>query len=131
MADGPENDFFATQFATAIAREMSAPDQSTYWFGRMTRFLGSDEYVFRNLFGADYTEKELLAKYQRGDFLVNRFDITNVVYTDDLANADMATVTMDVHIEAVIDGSNEIGDFTLSHKIKRGWQTYESTLIPV
>lgn len=128
MPDGPENDYFATQFATSIVQESGGGAKTNYWFGRMLRFLGSSEYVFRNFFGTDYTEKEFRAKYQNGEIAVNRFDISNVVYTIDPADATLAVVTMNVYIEAVLDNQAESGNFTLAHKVKRGWQAYDSQL---
>ncbi|MCY7345524.1 MAG: hypothetical protein LH614_04820 [Pyrinomonadaceae bacterium] len=128
MPDGPENDFFATQFATSIVQESGGGGKTTYWFGRMLRFLGSDQYVFRNFFGTDYTEKEFRAKYENGDLLVNRFDVSNIVYAIDPADSTLAVVTMNVHIEAVIDNQAKSGDFTLAHKVKLGWQAYASEL---
>lgn len=127
MPDGPENDYFATQFATSIVGE-SGGDRNTYWFGRMLRFLGSDEYVFRNFFGTDYTETEFRAKYEKGDITVNRFDISNVNYAIDAADPTLAVVTMDVYIEAKVDGVFKSGNHKLRHRVKQGWQAYESEL---
>ena len=127
MPDGPEYDYFATQFATSIVQE-SGGNRSTYWFGRMLRFINKDEYVFRNFFGNDYTEAEFRAKYENGDIEVDQFDISNVTYTVDPNDATLATVTMDVYIQAKIDGTGYGGTYTLTHKIKLGWQAYESEL---
>ncbi|HLM60158.1 MAG TPA: hypothetical protein VK308_05100 [Pyrinomonadaceae bacterium] len=128
MPDGPANDYFATQFATAIVKESGGSGKTTYWWGRMIRFLDSDEYVFRNFFGTDYTETEFRKKYESGDITVSVFDISNVNYTIDPNDPTLATVTMDVHIEAVVDDVDRTGDFTLTHKVKQGWQAYESEL---
>jgi hypothetical protein len=127
MPDGPENDFFATQFATSIVRE-SGGNRNSYWFGRMLRFLGSNEYVFRNFFGTDYTETEFRAKYENGDITVDRFDISNVDYAIDAADPTLAVVTMNVYIEAKVDGVFRSGNHTLRHRVKQGWQAYESEL---
>ena len=127
MPDGPENDYFATQFATAIVKE-SGGGRSTYWFGRMLRFLGSDEYVFRNFFGTDLTETQFREKYENGDIKVNRFDISNVVYSIDPNDPTLAVVTMNVDIEAVVNGSEVGGSRVLTHRVKLGWQAYESEL---
>ena len=127
MPDGPENDYFATQFATAIVQE-SGGGRNTYWFGRMLRFLGKSEYVFRNFFGADLTETEFREKYESGEITVNRFDISNVVYTIDANDPTLAVVTMNVDIEAVVNGSEVGGSRTLTHRLKQGWQAYESEL---
>jgi len=35
---------------------------------------------------------------------------------------------MDVHIEGSIDGVSKTEDFKLTHKLKLGWQAYESEL---
>lgn len=127
MPDGPENDYFAKQFADSIVKE-SGGKQNTYWFGRMLRFLGSDEYVFRNFFGVDYTETRFREKYENGDITVNRFDISNVSYAIDAADPTLAVVTMDVYIEAKVDGTFRSGNHTLRHRVKQGWQAYESEL---
>jgi len=128
MPDGPENDYFATQFATSIVQESGGGGRSTYWFGRMLRFLDHNEYVFRNFFGTDYTETQFREKYEKGEIVVNTFAISNVVYTIDPMDQTLAVVRMNVHIEAVIDGSDQSGDFSLAHKVKRGWLAYESEL---
>ncbi|CAA9377725.1 MAG: hypothetical protein AVDCRST_MAG74-109 [uncultured Pyrinomonadaceae bacterium] len=127
MPDGPENDFFATQFATSIVSE-SGGNRNSYWFGRMLRFLGSNEYVFRNFFGTDYTETEFRAKYENGDITVDRFDISNVNYAIDADDPTLAVVTMNVYIEAKVDGVFRSGNHTLRHRVKQGWQAYESEL---
>jgi len=127
MPDGPENDYFATQFATSIVRE-SGGNRNAYWFGRMLRFLGSHEYVFRNFFGTNYTETEFRAKYESGDITINRFDISNVNYAIDATDPTLAVVTMDVFIEAKVDGTAHSGSHTLRHRVKQGWQAYESEL---
>jgi len=127
MPDGPENDFFATQFATSIVNE-SGGNRNAYWFGRMMRFLGSDEYVFRNFFGQNYTETEFRAKYESGDITIDRFDISNVNYAIDAGDPTLAVVTMNVNIEAKVDGTAHTGNHTLRHKVKQGWQAYESEL---
>ena len=126
MPDGPENDYFATQFATAIVQESGALTQ--YWFGRQLRFLGSNEFVFKNFFREDYTESQFIAAMKSGAISVSTFDISNIDYDIDPNDPDMATVTMDVYIEATIDSVTKFGNFTLTHKVKRAWQTYESEL---
>lgn len=127
MPDGPENDYFATQFATAIVNE-SGGNRSNYWFGRMLRFLGSDEYVFKNFFGTDYTETQFREKYESGDITVNQFDISNVSYAIDANDPTLAVVTMDVAIDVTIDATRHSGNHTLRHRVKQGWQAYESEL---
>ena len=127
MPDGPENDFFATQFATSIVRE-SGGNRNAYWFGRMLRFLGSDEYVFRNFFGTNYTETQFREKYENGDITISKFDISNVSYAIDAGDPTLAVVTMDVNIEAKVDGVDKSGNHTLRHRVKQGWQAYESEL---
>lgn len=127
MPDGPENDYFATQFATAIVKESGGLEEP-YWFGRMVRYLGSSEYVFRNFFGADYTESQFRAKYDKGEILVDRFDISDIEYAIDPNDPTLATVRMNVTVEATIDGEKKSGQFRLVHKVKQGWQAYESEL---
>lgn len=127
MPDGPENDYFATQFATSIVQE-SGGASTSYWFGRMIRFLGSSEYVFRNFFGTDYTEKQFREKYENGGITIARFDISNVNYAIDAGDPTLAVVTMDVYIEAKVDGTFQSGNHTLRHRVKQGWQAYESEL---
>lgn len=132
MPDGPENDYFATQFADSIVRESGGAGKTTYWFGRMLRFLGSNEYVFRNFFGQDLTEKQFRQKYESGAITVSRFDISNVDYAPDPSapnDPTLAVVTMNVNIEAEVDGNEVGGNFTLKHRVKQGWQAYESELI--
>ncbi len=126
MPDGPENDYFATQFATAIVQESNKTTQ--YWFGRLLRFLGSNEFVFKNFFKKDYTESEFIDELKTGNIVVTAFDISNVNYAIDPNDPTLATVTMNVHIEATINGVGRTGDSTLTHKVKQSWQTYESTL---
>jgi len=127
MPDGPENDYFATQFATAIVQE-SGGNRNMYWVGRLMRFLGSTEYVFRNFFGTDYTETQLREKMESGDITVDQFDISNISYTVDSTDPTLATVTMDVDITATVDGTSQSGNHTLTHQVKQGWQAYSSQL---
>jgi len=126
MPDLAENDFFATQFAISIVRESG--EAENYWFGRMLRFLDTSEFVFRNFFGTDYTERELRRKMTSGQINVSVFDVTNVNYTIDPNDSSLATVTCDVSIEAMVDGVRKGDSFTLTHKVKQGWQSYESIL---
>lgn len=126
MPDGPENDYFATQFASAIVKESGA--NADYWFGRMLRFLDHDEWVFKNFFGDDYTESDFRKSYGDGDITVETFDISNVNYTVNATDPTLATVTMNVYIEATVDGVAKSGSFTLTHKVKQGWQSYQSQL---
>lgn len=126
MPDSAQFDFFATQFATSIVRESGT--SKVYWFGRMLRYLDSDEFVFRNFFGNDYTEDEFRQRMKDGTINVEAFDISNINYTVDPNDSTLATVTCDVHITASINNVRKGGDFTLTQKIKQGWQTYESTL---
>ena len=126
MPDLAEHDFFATQFAISIVRESG--EAENYWFGRMLRFLDTSEFVFRNFFGTDYTERELRRKMTSGQINVSVFDVTNVNYTIDPNDSSLATVTCDVNIEAMVDGVRKSDNFTLTHKVKRSWQAYESIL---
>jgi len=71
-------------------------------------------------------ESEFREKFRNGDIRVSAFDISNVSYAIDPTDSTLATVTMDVHIEAIVDGTEKNGDFTLTHKVKQGWQAYES-----
>jgi len=126
MPDLAEHDFFATQFAISIVRESG--EAENYWFGRMLRFLDTSEFVFRNFFGTDYTEGEFRRKMKSGQINVRIFDVTNVNYAIDPNDSSLATVTCDVNIEAIVDGVKKGDNFTLTHKVKRSWQTYESIL---
>lgn len=126
MPDGPENDYFATQFATSIVKESGAG--TDYWFGRMLRFLEKNEYVFKNFFGNDYTESQFRKRFSEGNITVEKFDISNTNYTLNPNDPTLATVTMNVHIEATVEGVAKTGDFTLTHKVKQGWQAYSSEL---
>ena len=126
MPDTPLYDFFATQFAISIVRESGEPE--AYWFGRMLRYLDTDEFVFRNFFGVDYTEDEFRKSMKSGVINVETFNISNINYTLDPNDSTMATVTCDVEIAASVNNVKKSGNFTLTHKIKQGWQTYESTL---
>jgi hypothetical protein len=126
MPDTAQYDFFATQFATSIVNESGKAE--TYWFGRMLRYIDSDEFEFRNFFGTDYTEDEFRKQMSAGVIDVTVFNISNVSYTPDPNDPTLATATCDVEIEAVINNVRKSGNFTLTHKIKQGWQTYESTL---
>lgn len=128
MPDGPADDYFATQFATSIVQESGGEGKTVYWWGRLIRYLDTNEYVFRNFFGIDYTEKEFRAKYETGKIKITRFDISNVEYTVDPTDPNSAVVTMNAHIEAMVDGADKVGDFMLTHKVKKGWQAYESEL---
>ncbi len=128
MPDGPENDYFATQFATSIVSESGGGGRNTYWFGRMLRFLGSSEYVFRNFFGTDYTETAFREKYENGEITVEEFKISNVNYALDPQDETLAVVTMNVYIQAKVDGVGYGGTYALKHKVKKGWQAYESEL---
>jgi len=126
MPDTAQYDYFATQFATSIVQESGTA--KAYWFGRMLRYLDSDEFVFRNFFGADYTEDNFRQGMKNGNVNVEVFDISNVNYTLDPNDSTLATVTCDVNIIASVDNVRKSGTFTLTHKIKQGWQTYESAL---
>jgi hypothetical protein len=126
MPDSAQYDFFATQFATSIVRESG--ESENYWFGRMLRYLETDEFVFRNFFGADYTEDDFRKSMINGTIDVTVFNISNVSYTVDPNDSTLATATCDVEIEANVNNVRKSGNFTLTHKIKQGWQTYESTL---
>ncbi len=92
------------------------------------RFLGSTEYIFRNFFGTDYTETQFREKMESGDITVEQFNISNVSYAVDSTDPTLAVVTMDVAIVATVNASEQSGNFTLTHKVKQGWQAYESEL---
>lgn len=126
MPDTEQYDYFATQFATSIVNESTKPE--TYWFGRMLRYLNTDEFVFRNFFGKDYTEDEFRKAMVNGTIDVTVFNISNINYALDPNDSTLAIVTCDVEIEAKVNGREKSGNFTLTQKIKKGWQTYESTL---
>ena len=126
MPDSAQYDFFATQFATSIVRESG--ETENYWFGRMLRYLETTEFVFRDFFDTDYTEDEFRKAMVSGAIDVTVFNISNVNYTVNPTDSTMATATCDVEIEANVNGVRKSGNFTLTHKIKQGWQSYESTL---
>ena len=126
MPDTAQYDFFSQQFAISIVEESGKAE--TYWFGRLLRYLDSEEFVFRNFFGVDYTEDEFRKGMSAGTIDVTLFNISNINYTPDPGDPTMATATCDVEIEAIVNNVRKSGSFTLTHKIKRGWQTYESTL---
>lgn len=126
MPDTAQYDFFATQFATSIVQESG--EAEAYWFGRMLRYLNTDEFVFRNFFGIDYTEDDFRKSMKNGTINIEVFDISNINYTLDPNDSTKATVTCDVEIIASVSNVRKSGNFTLTQKIKQGWQTYESTL---
>ena len=126
MPDTAQYDFFATQFSTSLVNESGKSEN--YWFGRMLRYLNTDEFEFRNFFGTDYTEDGFRKSMINGTINVSVFNISNINYTVDPNDPTMATATCNVEIEAVVNNVRKSGNFTLTHKLKQGWQTYESTL---
>ena len=129
MSDLAEYDFFATQFANSLLKATENGD--TNWFGRLTRYHQNQEFQLINFFGTNYTEDDLIKALRNNSIIIKTFDVSGINYTPDLNDPFYATVSADVHIDANIDGIDQSGDFTITHKIKQAWQTYESELLPV
>jgi hypothetical protein len=129
MSDLAEFDTFATQFANSLEKEGDTGDDN--WFGRLVRFHHDNQFQFKNFFGANYTESEFREALEEDVIVVKVFDVSNIIYVVDPVNPFYATVTADVHIEAMINDQESIGDFTIIHKIKQSWQTYETELLPL
>jgi hypothetical protein len=129
MSDSAEFDTFATQFGNSLVKEGETGDSN--WFGRLVRFYQGSEFKFINFFGTNYTETEFRAALDGDAIVVKAYDISNINYVTDANNPLFATVTADVHIEAMIDGQEKIADFTIVQKIRQTWQTYETELLPL
>ena len=129
MSDLAEFDTFATQFAHSLEKESDTGDGN--WFGRLVRFHHDNQFLFRNFFGSNYSESEFRQGLEDDTIVVKSFEVSNITYVVDPINPVFATVTADVHIEAMINGEQNIGDFTIIHKIKQTWQTYETELLPL
>jgi hypothetical protein len=126
MADLAEFDTFATQFGKSLIKEADTGDSN--WFGRLVRFYQGNEFQLINFFGTNYSESEFRQALENNSIVVKMFDVSNINYVSDPNDALYATVTADVHIEATIDSEEKAGDFTVTHKIKQTWQTYETEL---
>ena len=129
MSDLAEFDTFATQFANSLIKEGNTGDSN--WFGRLVRFYQGSEFKFINFFGKTYTESEFRAALENDTIVVKTYDISNISYVTDPNNPFFATVTADVHIEAMIEDVENIADFTIIQQIKQTWQTYETELLPL
>ncbi len=129
MADHKEYDNFCTQFRDSLLNEVTEPVESPAdWFGRLLRYRGSQPYQMINFFGETYTERQFRDKLQKDEIKINAFEFTSPVsYTDDAKNAMLAIATVKAHVEAVVDGNKQSGDFSITHKIKKAWQAYETT----
>lgn len=126
MADLAEFDTFATQFGNSLTKEGITGDGN--WFGRLVRFHQGSEFQFINFFGTNYSETDFRRALADDTIVVTKFDVSNINYTSDEFNQLYATATANVHIEATIDGIEEEGDFTVTHKIKQTWQSYETEI---
>ena len=129
MSDLAEFDVFATQFAKSLEKEGDTGDGN--WFGRLVRFHHDNEFQLKNFFGLNYTEREFRQALEDDRIMVKTFDVSNIIYVVDPVNPVYATVTADVHIEAMINGEESTGDFTIIHNIKQSWQTYETEFLPL
>lgn len=126
MSDLAEFDTFATQFGRSLTKEGDTGDGN--WFGRLVRFYQGDEFQLINFFGTNYSETTFRQALEDDTIVVKEFDVSNIEYTIDPNNALFAIATADVHIEATIGEEEKAGDFTITHKIKQTWQTYETEL---
>ncbi len=129
MSDLAEFDTFATQFANSLIKEGETGDNN--WFGRLVRFHQGSQFEFKNFFGSNYSESDLRAALESDEVFVKVFDVSNINYVTDPIDPFYATVTADVHIEATINSVDNSGDFTIIHKIRQTWQTYETELLPL
>ena len=97
--------------------------------GRLLRFRNGQPYRIINFFGKNYAEREFRDKLQNDEIKVKAFDFTSPIkYTVDADNSLFATAIVSAHIEAVVDGENQSGDVVFTHKIKRAWQAYETSI---
>jgi hypothetical protein len=126
MADLAEFDTFVTQFGRSLTKEAETGDDN--WFGRLVRFHQSSEFQLINFFGTNYTESEFRQALEDDTIVVKNFDVSNINYVTDPNNAFFATATADVYISATIDGEPIDGNFTVTHKIKQTWQSYETEI---
>ncbi|HEY0428028.1 MAG TPA: hypothetical protein VGC76_09635 [Pyrinomonadaceae bacterium] len=129
MSDLAEFDTFATQFGNSLLKEGETGDSN--WFGRLVRFYQGSQFRFINFFGTNYTESEFREALETDAIIVKAFDVSNISYVVNPSDPLYADVTADVHVEAIIDGEEKINDFTITHKIKQTWQTYETELLPL
>ncbi|MGC2234581.1 MAG: hypothetical protein WA584_00285 [Pyrinomonadaceae bacterium] len=126
MSDSADYDNFATQFAKSLTKEGRTGDGN--WFGRLVKFHQNTEFRLINFFGTNYTESQFRAALADDTIIITTFDVSNISYSENPNDSDYATVTADVHIEAAIGGVDNVGDFTVTHNIRKTWQTYETTL---
>lgn len=129
MADQAKYDNFCTQFRDSLLQEATGdPGDPNNWFGRLLRFRAGREYQMVNFFGKTYTESQFRDKLQNDEIKINVFEFTSPInYTDDLDNSMLATASVEAHIEATVDGDHHSGDFNITHKIRKAWQSYETT----
>ena len=128
MADESEYDNFCSQFRDSLIKEASSePGEIPDWFGRLVRYRGGNEYQMQDFFGETYGEKEFRQKLSNDEIKINVFEYTSpIVYTASLTDPTLATAVVQVHVEATIDGVKQTGDFTVTHKIRKAWQAYET-----
>lgn len=126
MSDLADYDNFATQFAKSLVKEATTGNGN--WFGRLVKYNQKTEFQLINFFGTNYTETEFRAALADDTIVITVFDVSNISYSVDSNDSNYATVTADVHIEAVIGGIDNVGDFTITHNIRKTWQSYETTL---
>ena len=126
MSDLADYDNFATQFAKSLVKEATTDNGN--WFGRLVKYNNKDEFQLINFFGTTYTESEFRSALADDTIVITTFDVSNINYSEDPNDSNYATVTADVHIEAAIGGVDNVGDFTITHNIRKTWQSYETTL---
>ncbi len=88
----------------------------------------TNEFVFHDFFGRDYTEDQFRKGLSNSTILVSKFSMKSVDYVLDPADPTLATATVIATIEATVNGVFNSGDYTVTHQIKQGWQTYDSTV---
>lgn len=127
MSDLAEFDTFATQFGRSLTKEGDTGNSN--WFGRLVRFHQGEEFQLINFFGTNYSETEFRQALEDDTIVVKVFEVSNINYSIDPNNSFFATATADVHIEATIGEEEKSGDFTITHKIKQTWQSYETEIV--
>jgi len=129
MADLAQYDKFASQFANSLVQESTTGNGN--WFGRLVKFRQGEEFQFINFFGTSYSESVFRRALENNTIVIKKFDVSNINYVPEASDPLYATVTADVYIEATIDAEQKSGNFTIMHKIKQTWQSYETELLPV
>lgn len=129
MADLAQYDSFATQFGNSLVQESTTGNGN--WFGRLIKFHQNQEFQLINFFGADYSESEFREALANDTIVVTRFDVSNIDYVANVTDPLYATVTAHIYVEATINSEEKAENFTITHKIKQTWQSYETELLPV